>query len=49
MELMRVKLVDEKRYYRECKKIRERLRDTVREKTGRRSYDNLMRKLKLKK
>ena len=46
IELMRVKLADERRYYRECKKIREKVRDIVREKIGRRAYDKLMRKLK---
>ena len=45
---MRVKLVDEKRHYRECKKNREKIRDIVRRKLGRRGYDILMRKLKLK-
>ena len=42
VELMRVKLTDEKRFYRESKKIRETIRDFVRLKFGRRRYNNLM-------
>ena len=48
MELMRVKFIDEKRYYRECKKTRENVRNMVRQKLGRRRYDNLMNRLKMK-
>ena len=48
LDLMRIKMVDERRYYRECKRVRERIRDIVPEKIGKRGYDNLMRKLKIK-
>ena len=46
LELMKVKYIDEKRYYRECKRIREKIRDIVRETIGRRAYDRLIKKLK---
>ena len=46
VDLMRVKLTDEKRYYRESKKIRESIRDFVRKKVGRRKYGILMEKIK---
>ena len=46
IDLMRVKLTDEKRYYKECKKIREVLRDFVRKKLGRRQFNTIMEKMK---
>ena len=46
IELMRVKLTDEKRFYRESKKIREAIRDFVRVKFGRKRYNKLMEKIK---
>ena len=47
IELMRIKLTDEKRYYRESKKIRETVRDYVRRRLGRRQYDSIMEKIKI--
>ena len=48
IELMHVKLIDEKRYYRECKKIRETVRNFLRKELGRKKYDYLMKKIKEK-
>ena len=48
MELMRVKWMDEKRYYREYKKIREKVRDWTRCKIGKRRYDRQMAIIKRK-
>ena len=46
IEIMRVKYKDELRYYRECKKLRESLRDYLRKKYGRQKYNKLMDKIK---
>ena len=48
IELMKVKLKDERRYHRECYKVRERIRNRLRSDLGRRKYDNLMEKMKRK-
>ena len=48
MELMRVKWMDEKRYYREYKKIREKTRNWTRQKIGKRKYDRQMAIIKKK-
>ena len=42
MELMRVKLTDEMRFYKESKKIRESIRDFVKMRFGRKNYNKLM-------
>ena len=42
VEIMRVKLTDEKRFYRECKRTREVIRDFLRKKLGRKRYNNLI-------
>ena len=46
IEIMKVKLTDEKRCYREHKKIREAIRDYVRRKFGRKYYNTLLEKMK---
>ena len=46
LELMRIKWMDEKRYYREYKRIRETVRDWTRRKIGRRKFDRQMETLK---
>ena len=46
IEIMKVKLTDEKRFYRECRKVRETLRDYVRRNFGRKYYTKQMEKLK---
>ena len=45
-ELMRVKLIDEKRYYREVKRTREVIRDFLRKRLGRKKYDKLIEDIK---
>ena len=47
-ELMKIKLIDETRYLRECKKVRENIRNYIRHKLSRRKYDNIMRGIKEK-
>ena len=46
MELMKVKLVDEKRYYREYSRLRHKLRDWLRQNVGRKKYNSLMENIK---
>ena len=46
VEIMRVKHIDEKRYYRECKRIRESLRDFLRMRFGRKRYNKIIESLK---
>ena len=43
---MRVKLTDEKRFYKETKRIRGALRDYVRTKFSRKQYNTIMEKIK---
>ena len=45
-EIMRIKLTDEKRHYRECRRIRECIRNYTRKKFGRKRYNRVMEKLK---
>ena len=45
-ELMRVKHIDEKRNYRELRRIRESIRDWVRREVGRKRYNTIIKKLK---
>ena len=45
IELMRIKYIDEKRNYRELRRIRETIRDWVRKELGRRKYNTIMEKL----
>ena len=42
-ELMRIKHLDEKRNYRELRRIRETIRDWIRKELGRKRYNTLMR------
>ena len=44
----RVKLVDERRYYREFNRLRDRVRDTLRQEIGRRKYNRLIEKINKK-
>ena len=46
IELMEVKYQDEKRYHRECIKVKEQLKEWTRKKIGRRRYKHLMEKIK---
>ena len=46
LEIMRIKYMDEKRNLRECKQLREALRDFVRREKGRRQYNHVMEKIK---
>ena len=46
IQIMRIKLMDEMRFYRESKRIRETIRDYIRRKFGRRRYNSIIEKIK---
>ena len=45
-EIMRIKLTDEKRHYRGCRRIRECIRNYTRKKFGRKRYNRVMERIK---
>ena len=46
IQIMRIKLMEEMRFYRESKRIRETIRDYIRRKFGRRRYNSIIEKIK---